>query len=141
MVVVAGLAGSTGGCAFSYQLDSLFGKDEDKLEQTGMVQTAAVKPGAGPDMAEGDLAIARAAAAEVLSRGGKDASQPWENSETGARGAATPLASAYTSDGLTCRDFLISYVRGSSEAWLQGDACRSESSGWEIRSLRAWKKS
>ena len=30
-------------------------------------------------MVEGDLAIARAAASEVLARGGKDASLPWEN--------------------------------------------------------------
>ncbi len=44
-------------------------------------------------------------------RGDKDASLPWENPETGARGTVTPLAAAYTQDGSTCRDFLASYVR------------------------------
>ena len=61
---------------------------------------------------DGDLAYARAAAAEVLSRGDKGASQPWENPPTGARGTVTPIATAYTQDGQTCRDFLASYVSG-----------------------------
>ena len=60
-------------------------------------------------------------------RGGKDASPPWENPSTGARGTVTPIADAYTQDGFTCRDFLASYVRDGSESWLQGDACRMPS--------------
>ena len=60
---------------------------------------------------DADLAFARAAVSEVLSRGGKDASQPWENPRSGARGTVTPIASAYTQDGQTCRDFLASYVQ------------------------------
>ena len=73
-------------------------------------------PRRGPEPpAEGDLAIARAAASEVLTRGGKDASLPWENPQTGARGTVTPLASAYTQDGFICRDFLASYVKNGSE--------------------------
>ena len=47
---------------------------------------------------------------------------PWENPRTGARGTITPLASAYNQDGVTCRDFLASYVHGQTEAWLQGEA-------------------
>ena len=74
--------------------------------------------------AASDLAIARAAAIEVLTAGGKDASMPWENPHTGARGTITPLASAYNQDGLTCRDFLASYVKDGTESWLQGAACR-----------------
>ncbi len=135
-----------GGC--SYQLGSLWGKNkQDDAEVTGSIRTSPLNAQAEliPDRSmppQADMRYARAAALDVLSRGGKDASQPWENPETGARGSATPLATAYTSDGgLTCRDFLVSYVRGSSEAWLQGDACRSEDSKWEIRSLRTWKKS
>jgi hypothetical protein len=49
--------------------------------------------------------VARAAVNEMLARGGKDTSMPWENPDTGARGTITPLASAYTQEGSTCRDF------------------------------------
>ena len=141
MVVALALAGSAGGCAFSYQLNSLFGKGEDKVVETaGAVQTAAAKPGSGSDMVEGDLAIARAAASEVLSRGGKDASLPWENPQTGARGTVTPIASAYTLDGFVCRDFLASYVKNGTEAWIRGEACRQHKGRWEVRALKPWQR-
>ena len=71
---------------------------------------------------------------EVLTRGGKDTSMPWENPQTGARGTITPLASAYSQDGVTCRDFLASYVKNGTESWLQGEACRAERGKWEVRS-------
>jgi len=138
--VVLMLAGSAGGCAFSYQLDSMFGKTEDKIEATGVVRSAAARQGSGPDMAEGDLAVARAAASEVLSRGGKDASLPWENPQTGARGTVTPIASAYNQDGFVCRDFLASYVKDGSEAWIRGEACRMHKGRWEVRALRPWQR-
>jgi surface antigen len=87
-----------------------------------------------------DLAYARAAATEVLAKGDKQESARWENPRTGARGMVTPLATAYTQDGLTCRDFLASYVREGNEAWLQGEACRAPQGRWEVRSLRPWKR-
>ncbi len=90
---------------------------------------------------DGDLAYARAAASDVLSRGGKDASAPWENPRTGARGTVTPIASAYTQDGQTCRDFLASYVSGRSQAWMQGEACKQSKGIWEVRALKPWKRS
>ena len=77
----------------------------------------------------------------MLGRGGKDTSAPWENPKTGARGTVTPVASSYTQDGFTCRDFLASYVRAGSEAWLQGEACRMHQGRWEVRSLKPWKRS
>ena len=86
--------------------------------------------------AEADLAYARAAAAEALTRGGKDSSVPWENPQTGAGGNITPLAAAYSQGGFTCRDFLASYVRAGSEAWLQGEACRTDQGKWEVKTLR-----
>ena len=128
-------------------IGSLSGKDEDKTATaparsprprsaaTDRPQTVAEGP------AETDLAIARATVSEVLGRGGKDTSAPWENPETGARGTVTPIASAYTQDGFTCRDFLASYVRAGSEAWLQGEACRMHQGRWEVRSLKPWKRS
>jgi len=140
MAVSAVLALGLGGCSFSYQLGSLFEKKDEQPEYTGSVTPSAVKSEITlpPD---NDLAFARAAAAEVLSRGGKDASQPWENPHTGARGTVTPLAAAYDQDGFTCRDFLASYVRGKDETWLQGEACRLHKGKWEVRSLKRWKQS
>ena len=90
---------------------------------------------------EGDLAYAKAAAAQVLARTDKDASQPWSNPGTGARGTVRPMAEAYTQDGLQCRDFLASYVRDGSESWLQGDACRIHQGKWTVRTLRSLKQS
>lgn len=86
-----------------------------------------------------DLAFARTAASDVLTKGNKDASQPWENPSTGARGSVTPLAQAYSAEGRTCRDFLASYVNGKSESWLQGAACRARGGQWEIQSLKPWR--
>jgi hypothetical protein len=126
-----------GACSFSYQLDSLFAK-KGEAGQTGAPRPPMPKPAAEPP-AEGDLAIARAAASEVLTRGGKDTSTPWENPSTGARGTITPLAAAYNQDGVTCRDFLASHVKNGTESWLQGEACRAGRGKWEVRTLRPWK--
>jgi 17 kDa outer membrane surface antigen len=128
------LALAAGGCSFSYQLDNLFAKrDADQVA----AQTAAGSAAAVEAAAEGDLVIARAAIAEVFSKGGKHSSVPWENPKTGARGTVTPLAPASRQDGASCRDFLASYVRNGSESWLQGEACRARGK-WEVRNLRPW---
>jgi surface antigen len=150
LVLTLALGGMSGGC--SYQLDSMFGKKDDKVDQTGSIppkpaaataSTTAIATAAEAVEApgDGDLAFARQAAAEVLSRGGKDTSAPWENPRTGARGTVTPIAAAYTQDGFVCRDFLASYVQKGSEAWLQGEACRLHQGKWEVRSLKPWKRS
>lgn len=109
----------------------------DISDVTGSIAPA-VEVDEGPS--DSDLAFARNAASDVLTRGGKDSSQPWENPKTGARGSVTPLASSYTSEGRTCRDFLASYVKGKSEAWLQGEACRAGQGRWEIRAMQQWKR-
>jgi hypothetical protein len=128
---------ATGGCSLSYQLDNVLAKKDDQ-EQVGALRPTTPKPAAEPPP-EADLAIARAAVSEVLSKGGKHASMPWENPKTGARGTVTPLASAYDQGGNTCRDFLASYVKDGNESWLQGEACRAARGKWEVRSLRPWK--
>ena len=75
--------------------------------------------------------IARAAASEVLTKGGKDVSMPWENPRTGARGTITPLASAYSQDGMICRDFLASYVKNGNESGCTGQpAAPNGANGW-----------
>lgn len=143
--VVVAVGASAGGCSF--RLGSMFAKDTSKDEAadvTGSIAPA-VRVKDDTSLTEADLALARNAASDVLSRGERDVSQPWENPETGARGSVTPLASTYTAEGRTCRDFLASYVRGSNEGWLQGEACQNgkgDSKGpWEIRNLKPWKRS
>ena len=89
---------------------------------------------------DSDLVFTRAAVNEVLNRTGSGASVPWENPHSGARGNVTPIASAYTQDGQTCRDFLASYVNGTAQSWLQGEACKQKGA-WEVRSLKPWKRS
>ena len=115
--------------------DKAFAKMEDP-EVTGSIKP---RPANLPAPTETDLALARNAASDVLTKGDKDSSQPWENPETGARGSVTPLAQAYSSDGRTCRDFLASYVNGDSENWLRGAGCKSEQGHWEIHTMKPWK--
>jgi surface antigen len=124
-----------GGCSMSHT-DSAFARMDDG-ELTGSISPA--KPRAMAPT-EADLAFARNAASDVLTKGDKDSSQPWENPETGARGSVTPLAQAYLSDGRTCRDFLASYVNGSSESWLQGAGCQTGQGRWEIHTLKPWRQ-
>jgi hypothetical protein len=126
-----------GGCSFSYQLENSLAKKED-AEQVSSLRPGPSKTPEPPP--EADLAIARAALNDVLAKGGKYASMPWENPRTGARGTVTPLASSSNGeDGATCRDFLASYVKDGSESWLRGEACRAARGKWEVRNLRPWK--
>jgi hypothetical protein len=127
------IGAGSGGCSLS-RTDAAFAKME------GSDETGSISPAANESPTEADLAFARNAASDVLTRDSKDFSQPWENPKTGARGSVTPIAAAYTSDGRTCRDFLASYVNGRSESWLQGGACKSGHGQWEIHTLKPWKK-
>jgi surface antigen len=132
-LILVGLG--AGGCSFS-RGDGAFAKMDDN-EVTGSLKSA---QGVPPVPTETDLAFARTAASDVLTKGDKDSSQPWENPETGARGSVTPLAQAYSSDGRTCRDFLASYVKDRSETWLQGAACQAGHGRWEIHTLKPWRR-
>jgi surface antigen len=130
------LALPAGGC--SYQLGSMFGRDDAKSDVTGAIPSNAKTAATTP--ADADLVYARVAATQALGIDGKTTSVPWENPQTGARGTITPLAAAYTQDGFVCRDFLASYVRQGAESWLQGEGCRMHEGRWEIRAMRPWKK-
>jgi surface antigen len=134
------LALSVGGCSFSYQLDSTFGKKDD-ASLTGSLRTPApaIKPVADLPP-EGDLVIARAAVSEVMTKGGKDASVSWENPQTGTRGTVTPIATAHSEDGITCHEFLASFEREGNSSWMQGEACRANKGKWEVRNLKPWQR-
>ncbi|MFB9263523.1 RT0821/Lpp0805 family surface protein [Bradyrhizobium erythrophlei] len=125
-----------GGCSLS-RSDAIA-----KMDDTDVTGSISPTPVSAPVPTESDLAFARNAASDVLTKGDKDSSQPWENPETGARGSVTPLAQAYSGeDGRTCRDFLASYVNGTTESWLQGAACKAGQGRWEIHTLKPWRKS
>ena len=125
----------SGGCSLS-RSDGTLARMEDN-EATGSIGAAQASI---PAPSDSDLAFARNAASDVLTKGDKDSSQPWENPETGARGSVTPLSQAYSSEGRTCRDFLASYVNGRAESWLQGAACKASHGRWEIHTLKPWKR-
>jgi surface antigen len=116
---------------------------EDEADQTGSIGHAASLGDRSADAAkpsEVDLVYARAAVPDALTRNGRDASIPWQNPTTGAGGNITPLATAYTEGGQSCRGFLASYVHGGSQDWLQGAACRTDQGGWEVKSLKPLKQ-
>ncbi len=132
-LILIGIGSS--GCSMSHT-DSAFARmgDQGVTGSIGSARTSASVPTAS------DLAFARNAASDVLTKGDKDSSQHWENPETGARGSVTPLAQAYLSEGRICRNFLASYVNGHSESWLQGAACQSGRGRWDIHTLMPWKQ-
>ena len=129
------LAFACAGCSVG-QLDNIYGS-ADKHDVTGSITPAGVKNELPPDA---DLVFTKLAVSQVLSKSSNEASEPWENPRSGARGTVTPITSAYTQSGQTCRDFLASYVNGSSQAWLQGAACKQQGA-WEVRSMKPWKRS
>jgi surface antigen len=130
-LVLIGLG--AGGCSVS-RSDNLANVEDWDVTGSLGAQAKASTP------TESDLAFARNAASDVLTKGNKDSSQPWQNPETGARGSVTPLSRAYSSeDGRTCRDFLASYVNGTTESWLHGAACQSAHGRWEIHTLKPWR--
>ena len=130
-LILIGVA--SGGCSLS-RTDGAFARMNDN-DVTG-----SIAPAGGPAPTDSDLAFARNAASDVLTKGDKDSSQPWENPETGARGSVTPLAQAYPSEGRICRDFLASYVNGRNESWLQGAGCQIDHGRWEIHTLKPWRR-
>ena len=138
------LGAATSGCSLSYKLDSFMGKDSEKPQPATQSIPGPQASSAGTDGVlppESDLAYAKAAAALVVTRADKGASVPWSNPGTGARGTVTPVAGAYTQDGVQCRDFLASYIHDGSESWLQGGACRAAQGKWTVRTLRSLKRS
>lgn len=137
------LALAVSGC--SYQLASLVSSDDSEPQSTGTIKQPPAASSGAPSKAssqtELDLAYARSAASEALSRGGKGGSVPWQNPHSGAGGNITPLATSYSDAGIACRDFLASYIHGAAQDWLEGAACRTDSGTWEVKRLKPLKSS
>jgi surface antigen len=129
------------GC--SYKLASLVSTDDGGPQVTGTINTppGAASGATGPasPQAELDLAYARAAAMQAVSRSSRDTSLPWQNPHSGARGNITPLATSYSEAGMACRDFLASYIHGDAQDWLEGAACRTGSGPWQVKRLKPLK--
>lgn len=140
LVVAVALAFAGGGCSF--QLGSMFDntREADTADITGSIPPTATAAPAAEARPETDVAL-RAAARELLASNEGTASLPWQNPRTGARGTVTPIAKPYPQAGLTCRDFLASYIHDGSESWLQGEACHAGQGSWEVRSLKPWTRS
>ena len=138
ILIVAGL----GGCSVM-RTDAAFAQMDsvDAQDFTGSITALAPSRARSDGPSEADLALTRNAASDVLTKGDKDSSQPWENPTTGARGSVTPVAATYSVDGRICRDFLASYVRDKSESWLHGVACKSGHGRWAIGPLKSWRRS
>lgn len=122
------------------RLDSLTHNRDADVETTGSVGASPRQQIATAIPRDHELEAARRAVSEAMGRDGRGTSTPWEDPATGARGTVTPLSAAYTHEGTTCRDFLASYVRNGSEAWLQGEACRGLQGRWEVRHMRPWRR-
>lgn len=138
LTLAIALAGAISAAGCSLPLDSMFDKNDAVFEQvdaTGSVHRGVETAEAGAP-SEGDLAYARAAAVDAMAHGVKDSNTPWNNPDSGASGNITPLGTAYSLGDLLCRGFLASYARGSAQAWLHGEACRTASGQWEVKSLR-----
>lgn len=130
------IALAVSGCSFRLSSLNMQGASDPPATGSIAAQARPAAPGNVSPRAEVDLAYARAAASDALARGGKGASVPWQNPQTGAGGNITPLASSYSEGGRRCRDFLASYVHGGSQDWLQGAACRTAGGDWEILRLK-----
>jgi surface antigen len=88
-----------------------------------------------------DWPHAQAALKEALARTDEGPSVPWDNPASGARGTVTPIAAAFTKDGLPCRNFIASHVKDGIESWSEGLACRINAGMWEVKTVKPLKKS
>jgi surface antigen len=88
-----------------------------------------------------DWPHAQAALKEALTRTDEGPSVPWDNPASGARGTVTPIAAAFTKDGLPCRNFIASHVKDGIESWSEGLACRVSAGMWEVKTVKPLKKS
>lgn len=87
-----------------------------------------------------DWPYAKGALKEALSRTVDGPSVAWSNPASGAQGTVTPIASAFERDGFPCRNFLASHVMNAVETWSEGTACRVHRGEWEVKNIKAVKK-
>ncbi|MCS0494827.1 RT0821/Lpp0805 family surface protein [Ancylobacter sp. MQZ15Z-1] len=100
-----------------------------------MAYSEPIPDGVAPD----DWLSARQALAEALSEDQVAPSVPWENYASATRGTVTPIGTRLATAG-DCRAFLMSFVRDTSENWLEGEACRTAKGSWKVDQARMLEK-
>ncbi len=111
-------------------------------EHTGSIPLHMASTGNIPaGMTAIDWPLAQAALREALARTDEGPSVPWENPASGARGTVTPIAAAFTKEGMPCRNFIASHVKDGIETWSEGLACRTGANVWDVKSVKPLRKS
>jgi surface antigen len=97
-----------------------------------------------PELAQGlsaeDQRRAKAALATALDPQGEGGGVSWDNPQTGAKGAFTPVGQAYPTEGKVCRAFLAEVTTRLIEERLQGTACREKTAEWALTEVKPWRK-
>jgi len=125
--MVAASALAFAGCSMLPDLDPM---------PTGSVQPVASESDVPNGVAPDDWASARLALVEALGDAEAAPSIPWENHVSATRGTVTPLNVASSTSSNRCRGFLMSFVKASNEAWLEGEACRTAKGSWKVDQAR-----
>jgi surface antigen len=84
-------------------------------------------------MTEADIEILSSAADEALDDVADGDTRHWENPETGAGGALTPLSTSER-DGMRCRRLQIANEAGGKTARSEFDFCRQGDGSWKVLS-------
>lgn len=111
----------------------------DATEATGSVRKVSTELARGLD-AE-DLRRARAALGTALDPQGEGGGVHWDNEQTGAKGAFTPVGPPYPQDAKICRAFIAEVAtKAGGEERLQGAGCRDKGAEWTITEVKPWRK-
>jgi surface antigen len=84
-------------------------------------------------MTEADIEILSSAADAALEEAADGETRHWENPETGAGGALTPLSTSER-DGMRCRRLQIANEAGGKSARSEFDFCRQDDGSWKVLS-------
>lgn len=87
-----------------------------------------------------DTRRASAALSTALDPQGSGASVNWDNPQSGAKGAFTPVGAAYPLDGKICRAFIADVNARDAGEKLQGVACREKTAEWMLTEVKPFKK-
>jgi hypothetical protein len=87
-----------------------------------------------------DIRRATAALNTALDPQGSGASVHWDNPQTGAKGAFTPVGQAYPLADKICRAFLADISASDAAEKLQGAACREKTAEWTLMEVKPFKK-
>jgi len=127
-----------GGCSWSWQLGSLLPDDGDLT--TGSIKPREVSP-LSPTLVSEDWRRAKAALAVALDIQGDGKTVNWDNPDSGAKGAFTPVGAPFVVKDDICRAFLADLSGKLQPATLQGSACRAGPGDWAIKDVKPFSKS